>query len=79
MIAKHHEDRWTKLVSNWNPAVSTRQTGYRKQGRPAKRWEDDLDINLQTDRIQQMQERSHERHDPALYSGRQLDMGCDGK
>ena len=25
MIAKHHEDRWTKLVSYWNPAISTKQ------------------------------------------------------
>ena len=24
MIAKHGEDHWTKLVSNWNPATSTR-------------------------------------------------------
>ena len=42
--------RWTTLVSNWNPATSTKQKGYRKQGRPAKRWEDDLNINLQPDR-----------------------------
>ena len=46
MIAKHHEDRWTKLASNWNPAISTKQKGYGKQGRPAKRWEDDLAIYL---------------------------------
>ena len=48
MIAKHHEDCWTKLVSNWNPAISTKQQWYRKQGRPAKRWEDDLNIPLTT-------------------------------
>ena len=28
MIAKHHEGRWTKLISNWSPAISTRQEGY---------------------------------------------------
>ena len=33
MIAEHHEDRWAKLVFNWNP-ISTKQKGYRKQGRP---------------------------------------------
>ena len=38
-------DRFSKLVSNWNPAFSTKQ-----QGRPAKRWEDDLKINSQPDR-----------------------------
>ena len=50
MIAKRHEDRWTKLVSNWNPAISTEQKGYHKQGRPAKRWEDDFNIYSQPDR-----------------------------
>ena len=25
MTAKHHEDRGTKIVSNWNPAISTKQ------------------------------------------------------
>ena len=44
MIAKHHEERWTKLISNWNPAISTKQKGYRKQGRMAKRWEDDINF-----------------------------------
>ena len=44
MIPKHHEDRWTSLVSNWNPAVSTKQ-----QGRLTKRWEDDINIYLQPD------------------------------
>ena len=44
MIAKHHEDCWTNLVSNWNLATSTKQNGYRKQGRPAKRWNVDLNI-----------------------------------
>ena len=48
MIAKHHEDRWTKLVSNWNPAISTKKEGDRKQGRPTKRWEDDLNSILTT-------------------------------
>ena len=36
MIPKHHEDRWIKLISNCNPAISTKQNGYRKQGRQAK-------------------------------------------
>ena len=50
MIARHHEDRWTKLVTNWNPEVSTKQEGYRQQGRPAKMWEDDRDIYSLPDR-----------------------------
>ena len=49
MIAKHHEDHWTKLVSNWNPAVSTKQKRV-QQRRKAKRWEDDLNIFLRPDR-----------------------------
>ena len=27
MIAKDHEDRWTTVVSNWKPAMSTQQKG----------------------------------------------------
>ena len=50
MIAKHHEDCCTKLDSHWNPAISTKQTGYRKQGRTAQRWEDDVDIHSPPDR-----------------------------
>ena len=50
MGAKHHEDRWAKLVSNWNPAISTWRKGYQKQGRLATRWQDDLHIYLQPDR-----------------------------
>ena len=49
MIAKQYEDR-TKSVSNWNPAISTKQKGYRKQGRPPKRLEDDLNTYLHPDR-----------------------------
>ena len=45
MIAKHHEDRWTKLVSNWNQAERLPQ-----KVRPAKRWEDDLNTCLQPNR-----------------------------
>ena len=48
--AKHHEERWTEPVSNWNPAISTEQQGYLKHGRPAKRWEDDHNIHLQPNR-----------------------------
>ena len=37
MIAKRHDDRRTKLVSNWNPAVSSKQKGDQKQGRLARK------------------------------------------
>ena len=51
MIAKHHEDRWTKLVSNWNPAISTKQKGYldTKQDLAKKNWEYDLSMYFQPD------------------------------
>ena len=50
MIAKHHEGRWTTLISNWNRAMSTKQIGYRKQGRPARRWVDDINSHFQPTR-----------------------------
>ena len=37
--------------SNWNPAISTKQKGYRKQGRPATSWEGVLNTYLQPDRM----------------------------
>ena len=42
MIAKHHDDRWTKLISTWSPVITTKQKVYRVQGGPAERWEDDV-------------------------------------
>ena len=51
MIAKHNEGRWTKLISNWNPATSTKQKGYGKQGRLAKTWEEDINSNLQPTKV----------------------------
>ena len=36
MIAKHHDNRWTKLVTNCNPAISTKQKRYPKQERHGK-------------------------------------------
>ena len=47
MIAKRCEGRWTKLFSNWNPAITNKQKGCRKKGRPVKRGEDDINAYLQ--------------------------------
>ena len=51
MIAKHHADRWTKPISNGSPAISTNQEGYRKQGRLAKRWEGEINLYLQPNKV----------------------------
>jgi hypothetical protein len=41
-IATQPSDRWTRLAAEWEPEVhDTRQTT-RQQGRPRRRWEDDL-------------------------------------
>ena len=75
MIAKHHEDSRTKLVSSWNPAKSTMQKGYWKQGRPAKIWEDDLNIYLQPYRSNRddndLAADSNNQRDPRHLSKRQ--------
>ena len=60
MIAKRHEGRWTKLVSDWSPAISTKQEGYRKQVRLANRWEDDINIHLQPDTSNKDNDLTHE-------------------
>ena len=51
IIAKHHDDRWTRLISKWSPSISTKQRGYLKQGRPARRWEDDINSYLQPTKV----------------------------
>ena len=35
-VARRNDGRWTQAVLDWRPQ------GQRKQGRPAKRWEDDV-------------------------------------
>ena len=50
-IAKHHECRWTTLIPQWSSLMSTKARGYRKQGRPAKRWEDDISLHLQPTKV----------------------------
>ena len=76
MLAEHHEDRWTKLVSNWNSALSKKQTGEpetTKTGQEVGRRHQHLLTHRQ---IQQRQPRSLERRDLARLGGRQLEIGC---
>ena len=42
MMAKHHNDRWTVLTTQWSPVTSTKQTGHRKRRRQTTRWEDNI-------------------------------------
>ena len=74
IIAKHHKDRWTKLVSNWNRARSTKQEGHRKQGRQV----DDINTYLQT-YSSNGEQRHHERHNLAYRNERHFEMGCIGQ
>ena len=50
-----------------------------KQGRPTKRWGDDLNTHSQSDRSQQRRQRPHDRDDLACHCGKQLEVGCCGK
>ena len=71
IIATHHEDRWTKLVSNWNPAVPTKQKVVpetRKTGQAMGRRPQHL-----------LATRQIERRNLAHHGGGQFDMGCHGK
>ena len=78
-IPKHQDGRWTKVISKWSPAISAKQKGYRKQGRPAKRWEDDITLHLLPTKIHTDKKRSHERHDLAHRGTGRLEMGLHGK
>ena len=60
MIAQHHEGRWTKIVSNWNPATSTKQKGHRKQGVTSNEKGGPLQHLLATGQNQQRRQRPHE-------------------
>ena len=76
--AKHHEDRWTKLVSKRDPAISTKQKGYWKQGRLVKVWQDDIYSHLQPTSPQR-QQLCHERHDMAHHGKRWPERRLHGK
>ena len=78
MFAKHHEDRWTNLVHNWNPAVSTKRKGVPETRKTGQEMGRRPQHPLVARRIQQRQHRSDERHDLAHYGGRKLEMGCRG-
>ena len=74
MIAEHHEGRWTERISNWNPAISTKQEGTKnKVG-----WPRDGKTTT-THTYQPRQPRSHERHDLAHHGTRWIETGLDGQ
>ena len=52
-----------ELISEWNPATSTKQKGYRKQGTPAKNWEAEINFYSQPTKVHRDNKLSHERHD----------------
>ena len=37
------DDRWCRIITNWQPTTVERRPAYRRQGRPRKRWSDDID------------------------------------
>ena len=62
MVAKHHDGRWTKVISNWNPAISTTQKG--GAGSKEDQHRDGKTTSIFTYMPSpQIRERSHERHD----------------
>ena len=65
MIAKHHEGRWTKLISNWPEARKTGQD----MGRHHRRIPT-------TSQNQQTQQRSPERHRARWLSWDSLESDC---
>ena len=73
MIAKHHDGSWTQLISTWNPAISTKQKGYRKQGRPARSREDDNNLYPQPTIVHRDDDTTF------LLRGTWLEMGLRGK
>ena len=75
MIAKHHDDRWTRLIAKWSPTISTKQRRYWKRGRPANSWENDINSNRQPTQA------CDENNDLTNVncSTTQLDMGPLGK
>ena len=78
MSAKHHDDRGTSFIAELCPAISTRQKWYRTRLRPGKRWDDDINCLLTTNRNTR-RKRPHRRPDMVQYSTRQLEVGLQGK
>ena len=68
---------WTKLITNWNPAISTKQKGEaRPTGQEIGRRHQ---FRLTTNQSPQRRQRSHERHDFAHQCTRWHDTELHGK
>ena len=46
-IANQSQDRWSRLVTQWQPELDTKRHAQRQQARPRKRWDDDINNYLQ--------------------------------
>ena len=79
MIAKHREDRWTTLISNWNPAITTRQKVVSEASNTGQEMGRRHQLIPSTNHSSQRRQRSHERHDLARLGTRRLEMGLHEK
>ena len=81
MMAKHHDDRWTRLIAKWSPAISTKQkgTGTTNGSDQPTNGKTGSMLATQHNCSSRRQHRSHTRHDVVHFSTRRLDMGLHGK
>ena len=54
-IANQPPNRWSRLALEWNPTTNNPQRAQRKQGRPQKRWDDEI--------INYLRQATHEPND----------------
>ena len=58
-IAQQNNNRWSKIVTQWNPQSTNHQQARRAQSRPCKRWDDDINAFL---RHHNNSEHHHDKH-----------------
>ena len=47
-LAEQHHDRWSRIAYLWQPQIHHRYPTYRRQGRPRKRWDDEINHFIHT-------------------------------
>ena len=47
-VARQDHDRWSRLAAEWDPGIDDKRHGFRRQARPRKRWDDDINAFLRT-------------------------------
>ena len=77
-IASHPETRWTNKAATWNPGLSIGANANRAEGRPRKRWEDNINQFLKSEETEATKSKDFKNNDTWIWQ-RKTKMERNGK